>query len=83
MGDTLGWDDNINLLTYFRPRGNGNLTNNVLDTQYSVPRMGKQIHTMLADVNQVNMLTEDDFEGVDTDELDTKHLRSLMQDAES
>ena len=45
--------------------------------------MGKQIHTVLADVNQVNMLTEDDFEGVDTDELDTKHLRSLMQDAES
>ena len=45
--------------------------------------MGKQIHTVLADVNQVNMLTEDDFEGVDADELDTKHLRSLMQDAES
>ena len=82
-GNTLGWDDNVELPTFFRARGNGNPANPSVDTQFSVPRMEEQIQNALAEINQVKMLTEDDFEGVDADELDSEHLRSMMRDAES
>ena len=83
---SLGWDENVELPTFFRLRDNGNPGNASLDTQYSVPRMEipreAVIQKAIADIEEVKMLTEDDFEGLEPGELDSDLLKSMQKEAE-